>query len=203
MISVISGTLEQIYRQGSVTPSLWGRLGKTFRHNKQNLVNLLSCCSWVAHCGDFRRTASHLHWDCVLLVTLHSIRLEILYAQRKIHVSYPRPPSARIHISETLQIEPTFRGHLSISGRWKDTFQPRDVVHLCYTVAGIKQHQQHGWRPQMLITTIYSTDESRPITTCTSTVALLEPRWRRAIKTVFKGPRGYDMKESQSHQKGL
>lgn len=71
-----------------------------------------------------------------------------------------------------------------------DTFQPGVVLHLCYTVVGLKQHQQHGCRVLILIISIYSTDdlELQPVTDYFSdTVALLRP-WRLGtVNTGFKG----------------
>lgn len=101
-------------------------------------------------------------WPCRL--TWHFLSLTVHMAGNVIptekNTCIPRKAlSAHIHISITLVIELTFRGHFSISGCWLDTFQPRVVVHLCYTVFGINQYQQHGWRVLILSISIYLTDE--------------------------------------------
>lgn len=111
------------------------------------------------------RAASRVHQDCILLVTLqtdvtfpfadqsHGWKCD-MYREKYI---LSKALSAHIHISITLLIELTLRGHFSISGCWMDTFQPRVVVHLCYAVVWIQQ--QRCRRLLMLIISFYSTDE--------------------------------------------
>lgn len=195
-----------------------------FHTTNKTVFQWISCVAAlrVAHRDDFRRAASLLHQDCILLVTLRDwhdisfrwpiIRQEMWYVQRKIHVSNQRPLSAHIHISITLLIEHTFRGHFSISGRWLDTFQPGVVVHLCYTVVGIKQYQQHAWL--ILIISMYLTNEVEPMIDYLlnhgDTVALLRLWWLWTINTEFdmwiqyhRGPYWWKGALSESSEWGL